>query len=990
MLVRPFSLLLALIVAATAQDEPAAPPAPDFSAGFALLTALGLPALDARASWSTLPESYGQNDYETREFFKGLKGNGWSLPPEADKTSGLPAGALETVDLSPSARTASAPPRGLFGRMFGSGSSKPTAVPAADLDKDVRTLIATLRKEPSENNRDPFDSSSSNILAGKLLLLATQIHQNGHRDLANELAMALFDAIPSREAALDAAISLLADRAYESVAQAFFASGDWAAYHRSLKDLITRFPRGWSSREAVAMLLPQLAKQAAGDPPAVPSLPGITLDPKALAAIQPLSAKPAANNPSDDDKLLAQLADRGVNIASLTPQMRQRYLEALRQQGMQQSRSGSSWLIEKPDKQSENPSPLTRFTTLGINALPALAALTDDPYLTYLPNENARNRSSYYSSNEDDAQRILRIHASLNRPATRGEFACSVLKSALPDPSNNSYDPSETDPLTLRELALAFWKENQHATREELAAVFLRDGSSEQVRAAATLLAASADPKAHQAFEAHILSCEPAIGQFPHVQTYLTARKAAAKPFYEAYAKIVRSQATDTPDDDSSNPYSYSIKEAGGAEKILKRLNALVTGKSTLSQAREIAQGNPEDAEAAIRALLDMMKQDPPEKCRDVLLAGALAAQDPLIRSQFLQATYGIGDQEEVPQTNQSKPATDRPLTDAEIKIWQPLVADTRLIPKDRDKTSTIGDLAASTLEYSINPQHAQAIYQAAPILQKTVQELFREQATARLARQPVPTLPDPTRVTPARLRAIVSTAGSKPAADIHPYLKTLPPDERAAWLAWTNKPGEIPIPQSVKDLHFLVINRSTEPSGPFPDTQGAGLIDTGFTLNPATLKSYVAAIAKDIAAHSLSTLTLYPIPYGPGLQVRAAKVPLPKKSPEPESDDTVPEESRYQPDARSVFGKILSILEKQESAQGLIHIRLHGGRSNSKDATWLVENGQAKPLDPDQATALETSLQTLADSPEPPSFQIGIEILSKTDADKITEASRD
>jgi hypothetical protein len=83
MIARCLPLLLGMLIVVRANGEPAPPPpaAPDFSAGFTQLAALGLPALDANATWSTLPDAAGGGDYQLRELFKSLKGNGWSLPP---------------------------------------------------------------------------------------------------------------------------------------------------------------------------------------------------------------------------------------------------------------------------------------------------------------------------------------------------------------------------------------------------------------------------------------------------------------------------------------------------------------------------------------------------------------------------------------------------------------------------------------------------------------------------------------------------------------------------------------------------------------------------------------------------------------------------------------------------------------------------------------------------------------------------------------------
>ena len=994
MLARCLPLLIGILLALPAGGDPASlPPAPDFSAGFSRLAALGLPALDSKARWCTLPDSSGGEDYRFRELAKSLKGNGWSIPAADGKTLSLPAGALETVETGGTA-TAS-PPRGLLGGLFGGGgSSKPAAPAAADLAKDVRALIAAFHKNDEGN--DPFSNGSraDGTVLGRVLLLATQIYQTGNTALANELAIAVFDLTPSRETAIDAAVSLIADHAYEAAAQAFFTSYDWAAYHRALTGLVEKFPRGWRARDAVAMLIPQVAKQAAGETPPVPSPTGVPLDPQALAALRQLTVKPAAIPAADDEKLLKRA---GYELSSIPPNQRARVLAYLRSEGMGMRRyQGSSlWLLEPTDAKESDSSPLARITSLGVAALPVLAALVDDPYLTYLPNEKTNEGSSYDSPDEGDEERTFRIHASLKRPSTRGEIACDLLRQTLPDPSNES---NEAGPDTLRDLALAFWKENPHASRDKLAAVFLREGSVYQIQAAATLFASSADPKSRQAFEAYILAADPAVAQFQSVQTYLTARKAAARTFFEAYSKLVRSQGDGTAEDDNSGQASYQIKQAGGAEKILKRLEKIVAGVSPRVLAKEIAQGKPKEAPAAIRSLIEMMKDDTPVQRLYALLEGAADAGDPLIRCQFLQATYQVGWRGNCPDdggvgddgdAGKPVPAAERKLGDAEIKVWRQLLADTRDIPENRGEKATIGDLAAAMLMYSINPESSQTISLAAPVLQKKPVELFREHATARLDGTPPPPLPDASHVKSDRLKAIISEAGAKPAADIHPYLKTLTPDERAAWLEWTRKPGDVAIPQSVKDLRFLVVARDDRGYyGYFPDTKGAGLIDVGFMITSANLKTYVESLAKEVAKHSRTFLQIHPALFGPGLQVSAVVPPLAQQTPEPKADDPEAAQTSYQPKARDFFRDAVIAFKDHDSAEAVILITAAKMRSKNVKAAWLIEKDRIKPADPGQQTDFDTVLQALADADDfaPPQFTI--QILTKADADKMGESS--
>ena len=505
------------------------------------------------------------------------------------------------------------------------------------------------------------------------------------------------------------------------------------------------------------------------------------------------------------------------------------------------------------------------------------------------------------------------------------------------------------------------------------------------------------------------------------MQTYLSARKAAAKPFYDAYAKLVRSQSGDTADDDNSNQYSYLIKQAGGSEKILKRLSTLVGGASPRALARDIAKGKPNEARAAINSLIEMMKDDTPENRLYAVLEGAADAENPKIRVQFLEAVYQVtarrygptpasaedsedgedDDNGEEQTEGQAKPkqTADRKLQEAEIKVWRDLLADTRDVPNNRGEKATIGDLAASILMFSINPGTGQAIASSVPILQKTNAEVFREHATARLDGKTPPVLPDPKKVKPDRLKAIVSDAASKPPAEIHPYLKTLTPDERAAWLAWLRKPGDIPIPKAVKDLSFLITARSESNyfGGDLPDVKGAGLIDVGFAVTAANLKTYIESLAKDPAKHSRTFINIYPAPFGPGLQVFAMVLPLAQPAqdkPTPENDDAnaeSDERNSFQPTARDFFRESVAAFKDHESAEAVIMISIskNRGYGEATTATWLIEKGQAKPQDPDQQSDFDDVLKSLTDSNDFTPCQLSIQILTKADADKIQESNK-
>ncbi len=957
-----------------------------------------MPALDAKATWAMLPESANSN-YELRDVTKSVKGNAWLLPVTDDKSRAISLGGVDVIELK-------------------AAKKRPAEL---DLTKDVESILAGFKKivakRTADDVRDPFGSVSSYSASnfGSFLLFAAQLHQTGRTALANRLALAVFEVYPSREAAVDAAVDVLAGHFYQQACRAFFVSGDWAAYHTALASLCKRFPRGWSNRDAVAMLLPQLEKQATGTKAPPPTLPEVTIDPRAIAIIRELTDKPPAD-PNEKPK------DKKSPALSAAVRYRMQMSEGYGNDGEAYG-PGSLWLIQAEADADPSASVPFRLAALKMAAIPALAALTGDPFLTHLP--NARSYSGYYSSRGSDEDRTLGLYAALNRPATRGEIAIRLLAATLPESQHES-DPSQVDPDAIRETALAFWNDHKDATREELAAVFLRDGSSNQSSQAASILAASTEPKAHQAFEAYALAADPAIATFQDVQTYLRSRKAAAKPFLEAYAKLVRSQSS-AGDSEDTNPHAWLVKQAGGAEKILKQLETLVGGQSPRALALQIAKGKPADAQAAISSLSDMLADATPVKHLHALLEGANAATDATVRARFLSVTSMIrweADEADTEPTDEADPAVkpadkpakedakepaepeERKVSEPEAVVWRKLLADTRSVssqfnPQNRyqrygtDSEPTIAEIAACAFETSVQPSAYSDAHSASVILNKTASAILVEHANARLAGKPVPPLPDASKVTEEHLAEIVATAGKKPAAEIHPYLTSLSPDERAAWLEWFKDSEDPPKPESVKTLQHIITSRTQEKSPSFPDVKGAGNIDVGFSISADTLTKHIESLAAEIDKHSRTYIGISPANFGPGLELTTCVFPLkpkPAKSPSPDASDE--QGRRGVITGAQIFSEAINTLGANKNATGIViaYASAFDSRSSST-SVWLVKDGKATLLgpgvDPEDASGevsgepFAATVNKLLESDKGERFYISIQILTRADADK-------
>ncbi|MBN8460314.1 MAG: hypothetical protein J0M04_20995 [Verrucomicrobia bacterium] len=931
-------ILLGLQIAGLAQNVPATEvKTPDFSEGFKRLAALGLPSLDDKAVWVTSKNT--RLSYQFQRSIKGFKGNAWQAG------TGKDAIMVE------------------FGAVRASTGAMAATKP--DLDKDVATLIEALRKA------DPQGTESDGILgyryspggmAAEVFVFAAQLHQTGHADAANRVATALFDAMPSRENLVDQVVGRIASKAYDEVAEKFFETGDWAAYHRDAAALVEKFPRGWSLREPVAMLLPLLENRAKGGEVPSVSLSGVEIPEKAAAIAAELLAKPAPAKPG-----------RGgvdpVELRGMPAEARAEYIRYMYGRG---SSIPDQWLVNEAPTTADIANPLMKLAALGTDALPALAAVLGDTTLTHRRNLSESGYDSPFGNRqiggEDQAAAAFQ---SLNRPASRGEIARMMLKSALPDP-DDSLD--ETDDESLKSMAIEFWQAHRNHSREELAVVFLRSGSSRQVSSAASVLASAKDEKYHKLFEEHILALDPAYPAYQDVTVYLKSRGKAGKDFFESYAKLIRAQAPDPKDDDTDNSggfdqNTYMLREAGGVEQIIKSLAPLVGDKTPRDIALEIARGKPADAEAAIEALAPVLEELKPLKRLHALLGGASVATDTGVRARFLHACleiewYDEDEDEEEPAEKSgepSKPAPVRAIGPVEAGVWRKLIADTAKIPKELASsnpshrnsldsllvTETIGDLACYALEASMETdQGIYGIIRAAELLGKKSSELVREFAVARLDGKAPPSLPDAEKVSEDRLKEIIAAAGALKPTEIGAHIKTLTPDEQAKWLQWITDPEDIEVPPSVKAMAWIVQEEMKIWRDPPWPGKYQPAIKTGFLVSPEN----VLALFKEYAAkpdESTPRLVVFRTSDDhPGLSVTEIKIdltaPLPKAKPGDGGNDE-DEEAAADPSAglarwRDTFKTCIEALEKAPSASGAIHLQSSVQEEGGHKAMILID----------------------------------------------------
>ena len=970
-------------VSAVAQTKPA----PDFSAAFEKLVALGIPELPAGAKWSALQQGGG----ELGELINGMKGSGWLLEPgTGEKKQAILMGSIFPQEVGADGEADEDSP-GLLRRILGK-DGKPKAPPAADLSKDIKTLCAKIAKLKAPDDLDDFrggygSNEASARTLGPLLLFAAQVYRANAKDLANELATAIFQVSLSREPVIDKALDTIGEQSYDRATTAFFETKDWKTYHQTVDALVKKLPRGWENRQAVAIILPALAKRVAGEPPPTPRLEGVEIEPAALQSVAWMLAdetKPDANSLSPEFQ--EQLKEVPAN-------MRAKYIEYYLRRESGGSTSFGNWLLD-PEAAEKSAPQMADMVKLGVRALPALAALLDDTYLLTRSNPgNAGYSRSYYSSSSDPFAEALTHYESLTRPATRGDFAKALIMGTLPAGDEGL---GSSDAEGLRELAVEFWKQHRNDSREDLALVFLRDGSSEQKIEASQLLAASTDPAKQQAFEKAVLDDPSPITQADIVKTYVAARKGASKAFAEQYLKALRAEVDSGIDFENSRNISYELRQPAQIEAFIKNLQSQVTGQSPQARAKEIAKSPLKEARAAIPSFVESMSKEPPRRLFIALLAGADAAEDVEIRATFLGFLFRADANEE------EKAKSPRSIPADEAKTWQRLLEDQREIPESINRGyvssgKTIAELAACALEYSMDKSDPESMMPATIAMGKTLGELCYLRARARLDGAPVPPYPDATKVSKERLTEIVGIAAQKQPKEIRPMLLSLTDDERAAWVKWFAEPGDLAVPDSVKQTRSIIVSRDTSFAKDSPGILG---IDVGFDVNEANLRSYLESLAGNIQERSRCFVNISEAPLGPGLQVTSMQEEMPIKQPEDGDGEDEDNYSGRRAGMLKMYNALLPAFENSESpadAEALMQIALYQqGGGPWAENRWYTA-GKMKVTEADQDPILPGEITGKAKAPLPAlaevigsekRFRLTIQVLSRADAVKIKEAT--
>ncbi len=969
----------------------------DFSEGLSRIAALGLPDMKG-AEWVKLPDSNEQrftNSYELQEMKIQPSGNTWKL--KTDPPTYIDFGSNQPIEPpkvdADSEELSSAKPSMLLKMLNYHKKPNPEEEKAAKPEdpednvalgiKDAAKMVESLGKaEAAENLNSSLHYSYSNC-HGRLMLFAAQLHAAGQTESANALAAALFLATSDDSLLIDGAVSHLADNEYTKIASLFFETNDWQAYQKSLTALLKKFPRGWSNGPAVAMLVSNLEKRSTA--PAKPSLPGIQLKPEAVALLDQLLV--TSSSKISDEELTKE---HGLDLSEYPPEHRGRLLAMLRAQGSRRGSSENLWLLN-PSKTPEpgaDAAATDKLKAMGMDGLIALATVANDPTLTPYP--NSRDQDSYYSSDESPEENLQKRYLTLNRPASRGEIASAILGSVIPTPEGDPYSGNnQPDPAELGETAIAFWKANKNKSSIELATVYITEGNDSQKSIASTFLCTSKDPAAHTAFEKIVLASTDPVFLITQVDQYISLRKLEAKPFANAYIKLVQ----DNPPDEQQlmrNTSGYVIRQAGGLENYLKRLS-LKVGDVSLDKMIADAlkeKKNPEpdnddpfsrrgrgESNSPIAALASSIQSIPINEC---LIAFGKAAKlatpeqwmeiHQVLLGRISRDEYSVEDGTPVePEKN----ATTLPKE--VIELWKPLLARTEPISKNQTSTyfigygaKTTGDASTLLLELITSPEMVYGLRSIAEIQESptAIMEFARKRVNAWTSEQKPEPWPSSEIVSEDRQEEISTKLPTLKSDEIIPYAKSLNLNERLVLMGIIESfSEENSTPPNLLELRQVIVSLKPVFDQNHDAEAAAKLgIKVGDRLTPELITKISDDFLKEPAANSKTTVSFMPafMNLGVALTVNTVK------------DLTKPDNEI------NMISYLAQTFQQHGNPDALSFIQ----SSNSGDAR-VIQDGKVVTLESEESALTEFTKELQAKAPYI-SYVI-ISILTREDAEKIS-----
>jgi len=740
----------------------------DYTEAFQKIIDLGFP--DAKgAKYVNL--TFAEKETKRRVSYNRIKierkGNAWILPPQDPKSPTRVA----IYDANLTAKVASKEKRNLIVRLFAGDDDKTrngilkAEWTEIDPAEEVKTIIEQLENDAQisqvfDADRWSYDRSSLDLL-GKLLMTACHLHRAGHPVEGNKLARVILTRAPYPFKVIDHVIEQLAEKEYQVLLDSLYSNPDWKTFLAGIRQLKTKYPRGWSDQPGLNILIPQVIDFIAKGEEKIQPFKGTKLNPKITATLEHLltSIKP------------------GERLMAYAP---------------------SCWLINplgeiESDYNQSGPGPawVTAMITKGLDSLPSLIAASADATLIAAPfsggSRNDQNSWNSFDSGQG-SNGDLAVFDQMNRPCSRGEVVRAILINAFPA---GSLDWSSLSPEEFQLSAYDWWTENKGKSATELAMLYLKNGDRQQNPIAIQVMLARGDLASFSAIEDFILNSDSLFSTTDLAKQYLQKRRAKGKKFYESYLAALTEQIAERySDEDSKERYQEYL------EKAKTSLSILVNEVSPAKIMAEISSGK-QSVEKGFQMLQVAMGEDACRENLDILIpfiAKLEKTEDRLQGLRQLQqwAYQGTPREAYTPSEEEGElndfQKKSRQLAHTHFNHWLVLLKrkDSLEVPPEIlsnfQSPPSEAHLAASTINSIYFPETSYRL-QAINLIatSEEVWTLLLERIETFTTTGEIPALPDSELVAKDRQEALLAKLKSLPARELIAYRKTLAISERMA-----------------------------------------------------------------------------------------------------------------------------------------------------------------------------------------------------------------
>ncbi len=520
------------------EDEDVVAKAPDYGPAFEKLIALGLPDIEGLEYGTFSADEFSDRNYfggSGAEVLKaGITGNGWRSGDKGE------SGSYRFIHVNGRAyetRAGSA-----IGRIMGSGQSDDSVLrgkwKGMKIEEDLaRALKAIQTWEPQDNRYTVKYSMPS---AAKILLFASQAWRAGFKDEANNVVWHLLTKTTSPELVIDGVINEIANQQYSQLVDEFTETADWKAYFDGMGVLLEKFPRGWNSRDAVAMVMTSVKVRLGED------WSGIEIPAKLDGIEEPLSAESL--------KIVEELTDWRGSLGYLQYNL-------------------GNWIVEDSASRGFE-GPVRDLLKLKMEAVPVLAALIDNQ----TPLAVVKDEEPYYMMNSminESVNASDLYERGLSRPMTIDELARKLLQPILPSSQgeNNQvfYSGSSSekvDATALRNEAIKYYKEQRTASPEDRLFSML-DGDLSQASSAMSKIVREENAALIKRLEERLLQPDQIASSVRMVNVYLTLREQEGAEFFARYEPLFRKAYASADEDDEIRETFSDLEEAVSQMRLL-------------------------------------------------------------------------------------------------------------------------------------------------------------------------------------------------------------------------------------------------------------------------------------------------------------------------------------------------------------------------------------------------------------------------------------